>query len=160
MLTGDMGQTAEEIGFNCGVMSRDPQVNTIIRLAGTDKSELSEMVKQAVKDVEQARREGKKVCVLVGGDTFHVAERLEDNLLMQFKKDILLASDSVILYRSSPNQKAVVTKMVRELTNQAMVLGVGDGFNDINMIQSAHIGIGIQGKESNQAAAFADYAIV
>ena len=103
MLTGDMGQTAEEIGFNCGIMSRDPQVNKIIRLACTDKSEFSEMVKQAVKDIEQARCEGKEVCVLVGGDTFHVAEGLEDYLLMQFKKDILLASDFVILYRSSPS---------------------------------------------------------
>ena len=41
-----------------------------------------------------------------------------------------------------------------------LTLAIGDGFNDVNMIQSAHIGIGIQGKESNQAAAFADYAIV
>ena len=41
-----------------------------------------------------------------------------------------------------------------------MTLGIGDGFNDVNMIQTAHVGIGVQGKESNQAAAFSDYAIV
>ena len=39
-------------------------------------------------------------------------------------------------------------------------MAVGDGFNDVNMIQTAHIGIGIQGKESSQAAAYSDYAIV
>ena len=39
-------------------------------------------------------------------------------------------------------------------------LAVGDGFNDVNMIQTSHVGIGIQGKESSQAAAFADYSIV
>eukprot|EP00352_Strombidinopsis_acuminata_P000822 CAMPEP_0176344746 /NCGR_PEP_ID=MMETSP0126-20121128/4920_1 /TAXON_ID=141414 ORGANISM="Strombidinopsis acuminatum, Strain SPMC142" /NCGR_SAMPLE_ID=MMETSP0126 /ASSEMBLY_ACC=CAM_ASM_000229 /LENGTH=123 /DNA_ID=CAMNT_0017691339 /DNA_START=276 /DNA_END=647 /DNA_ORIENTATION=+ len=38
-------------------------------------------------------------------------------------------------------------------------LAVGDGANDISMIQSAHVGIGILGKEDNQAASFADYAV-
>jgi P-type E1-E2 ATPase len=38
-------------------------------------------------------------------------------------------------------------------------MAIGDGANDVNMIQTAHIGIGIQGKEGNQAASFADYAI-
>lgn len=51
--------------------------------------------------------------------------------------------------------------MVKTLYNdKKLTLSIGDGFNDVNMIQSAHIGIGVQGKESNQAAAFADYAIV
>ena len=38
-------------------------------------------------------------------------------------------------------------------------LAIGDGGNDINMIQSAHIGIGIEGNEGNQAAYFSDYSI-
>ena len=38
-------------------------------------------------------------------------------------------------------------------------LSVGDGANDVNMIQSASIGVGVMGKEGNQAAAFSDYAI-
>jgi P-type E1-E2 ATPase len=36
---------------------------------------------------------------------------------------------------------------------------IGDGGNDVNMIQSASIGVGIMGKEGNQAAQFSDYAI-
>ena len=40
-----------------------------------------------------------------------------------------------------------------------MTLAIGDGANDINMIQSAHIGIGVMGKEGNQASSFADYAV-
>jgi P-type E1-E2 ATPase len=40
-----------------------------------------------------------------------------------------------------------------------MTLAIGDGANDINMIQSAHIGVGIMGKEGNQASSFADYAV-
>lgn len=38
-------------------------------------------------------------------------------------------------------------------------MSVGDGSNDVNMIQTAHIGIGILGKEGNQAASFSDYSI-
>lgn len=41
----------------------------------------------------------------------------------------------------------------------AFTCAIGDGANDINMIQSAHIGVGIEGNEGNQAAYYADYAI-
>ena len=40
-----------------------------------------------------------------------------------------------------------------------MTLSIGDGSNDVNMIQTAHIGVGIMGKEGNQAASFSDYSI-
>jgi P-type E1-E2 ATPase len=40
-----------------------------------------------------------------------------------------------------------------------ITLAIGDGANDVNMIQTAHIGVGIFGKEGNQAAAFSDYAV-
>ncbi len=40
-----------------------------------------------------------------------------------------------------------------------ITLAIGDGANDVNMIQTAHIGVGIFGKETNQAAAFSDYAV-
>lgn len=40
-----------------------------------------------------------------------------------------------------------------------MTLAIGDGGNDVNMIQKAHIGVGIFGKEGNQAAFASDYAI-
>ena len=51
--------------------------------------------------------------------------------------------------------KNLDTKKLASLTTVA----IGDGANDVNMIQSAHIGIGIYGKEGNQAASFADYAL-
>jgi magnesium-transporting ATPase (P-type) len=38
-------------------------------------------------------------------------------------------------------------------------LAIGDGANDVSMIQKAHVGVGIFGKEGNQAARAADYAI-
>lgn len=48
---------------------------------------------------------------------------------------------------------------MKKFTNGKVTLAIGDGANDVNMIQSADIGFGLMGKEGNQAAAFADYAI-
>ena len=49
---------------------------------------------------------------------------------------------------------------MKRFTGGKVTLAIGDGANDVNMIQSADIGFGLMGKEGNQAAAFADYAIV
>lgn len=39
------------------------------------------------------------------------------------------------------------------------MLAIGDGANDVAMIQSANIGVGIMGKEGRQAVNNSDYAI-
>ena len=39
------------------------------------------------------------------------------------------------------------------------VLGIGDGGNDVALIQSAHVGVGIYGKEGIQAALASDFSI-
>ena len=65
---------------------------------------------------------------------------------------------SIVVYRSSPDEKAQVVRFVME-DPEACTLSIGDGANDVNMIQTATIGIGIQGKEGNQAATFSDYAV-
>jgi phospholipid-translocating ATPase len=65
---------------------------------------------------------------------------------------------AVLCCRVSPLQKALVVKMVREGLG-AMCLAIGDGANDVSMIQEADIGIGISGKEGLQAVMASDYAI-
>jgi phospholipid-transporting ATPase len=65
---------------------------------------------------------------------------------------------SVICNRVTPLQKAEVVKLVAE-GEDAVTLSVGDGGNDVPMIQQAHIGVGIQGREGNQAARAADFAV-
>ena len=46
-----------------------------------------------------------------------------------------MQADSVILFRSSPKQKAEVVNLVKKLlNNKKLTLGIGDGFNDVNMI--------------------------
>jgi phospholipid-translocating ATPase len=65
---------------------------------------------------------------------------------------------AVLCCRVSPLQKALVVKLVREGLG-AMCLAIGDGANDVSMIQEADIGIGISGKEGLQAVMASDYAI-
>ena len=49
--------------------------------------------------------------------------------------------------------------MVTHKLKKCTSLSIGDGANDVNMIQTANVGVGIFGKEGNQATGFSDYAI-
>ena len=69
------------------------------------------------------------------------------------------ACESVICARVSPDQKAIIVQGVRASDPQIKTLSIGDGANDVPMIQKAHVGIGIYGQEGLQAANAADYAI-
>ncbi|KAE9030157.1 Phospholipid-transporting ATPase [Phytophthora rubi] len=70
---------------------------------------------------------------------------------------------SVICCRCSPSQKASVVKLVTEPTLMFspgnITLAIGDGANDVPMIQAANVGIGISGKEGRQAVLSSDYSI-
>ena len=43
-------------------------------------------------------------------------------------------------------QKALVVKLVKK-NQKAILLAIGDGANDVSMIQAAHVGVGISGVE-------------
>ena len=65
---------------------------------------------------------------------------------------------SVVCCRCSPTQKRIIVKTFKKYT-KARTAAVGDGGNDVAMIQEADIGIGIVGKEGLQASLAADYSI-
>ena len=65
----------------------------------------------------------------------------------------------VLACRVSPKQKAEVVLLIKDYDKDATTLSIGDGANDVNMISSAHIGVGILGLEGAQAARASDYAI-
>jgi len=65
---------------------------------------------------------------------------------------------SVICCRVSPLQKAKVVLLVKDNTS-ALTLAIGDGANDVSMIQAAHIGVGIHGEEGSQAARASEYSL-
>lgn len=63
-----------------------------------------------------------------------------------------------ICCRVTPKQKSDITLCLKNTTKQT-VLAVGDGGNDVSMIQNASIGVGLLGKEGKQAARAADFVI-
>lgn len=65
----------------------------------------------------------------------------------------------VIACRVSPKQKAEVVALVKNKYPFKTTLAIGDGANDVNMITTAHIGVGISGLEGQQASRASDYAI-
>ena len=56
---------------------------------------------------------------------------------------------AVICCRVTPLQKAMVVDLVKKY-KQAVTLSIGDGANDVSMIKTAHIGVGISGQEGMQ----------
>ncbi|TNN12765.1 putative phospholipid-transporting ATPase VB [Schistosoma japonicum] len=66
---------------------------------------------------------------------------------------------NVICCRTTPGQKAAVVTLVKNELN-VHTLAIGDGANDVNMIQVANVGIGINsGEEGMQAVMASDFAI-
>jgi magnesium-transporting ATPase (P-type) len=85
--------------------------------------------------------------------TFALEKDLEKVFL-----DLAVMCKAVICCRVSPLQKALVVKLVKRHL-KALLLAIGDGANDVSMIQAAHVGVGISGVEGLQAARSADVAI-
>lgn len=63
-----------------------------------------------------------------------------------------------LFFRVSPLQKSEVVEMVKKQV-KVITLAIGDGANDVGMIQTAHVGVGISGNEGLQAANSSDYSI-
>jgi phospholipid-translocating ATPase len=77
----------------------------------------------------------------------------------EFFYTVACNAPAVVCCRVSPTQKAVITEGVKIHTGK-IVLGIGDGGNDVGMIQAADVGVGIVGKEGKQAALASDFSIM
>ncbi|CAG8596496.1 1644_t:CDS:2, partial [Scutellospora calospora] len=91
-------------------------------------------------------------------------EALEELEVLKSKKDCCLVIDGVSLQFYMDNYKndfieADITKLIIEYTGKR-VCCIGDGGNDVSMIQAAHVGVGIVGKEGKQASLAADFSII
>ncbi|NXL96663.1 AT8B3 ATPase, partial [Tyrannus savana] len=72
--------------------------------------------------------------------------------------DLATSCQAVICCRVTPKQKALIVQLVKK-HKQAVTLAIGDGANDVNMIKTADIGVGISGLEGLQAVQCSDYAL-
>ncbi|XP_033210725.1 probable phospholipid-transporting ATPase VD isoform X2 [Belonocnema kinseyi] len=68
------------------------------------------------------------------------------------------ACSSVLACRATPLQKAYIVRVVKEQLGMR-TLAIGDGANDVSMIQTADVGVGVSGREGTQAIMASDFAI-
>ncbi|KAI8894365.1 hypothetical protein BC833DRAFT_605122 [Globomyces pollinis-pini] len=96
------------------------------------------------------------IALIIDGRSLEFA--LEDDIKMTFL-ELAVMCKAVVCCRVSPLQKALVVRLVKNNVESAVTLAIGDGANDVSMIQAAHVGVGISGLEGLQAARAADFAI-
>ncbi|KAJ3395913.1 hypothetical protein HDU92_004588 [Lobulomyces angularis] len=96
------------------------------------------------------------LALIIDGKTLSYA--LEPDIALIFL-ELATHCKAVVCCRVSPLQKALVVKLVRKNVEESVTLAIGDGANDVSMIQAAHVGVGISGQEGLQAARSADFAI-
>ena len=99
-----------------------------------------------------------KISLVVDGPSLNFI--MEDAKCIKYFSILSFLCHSVICCRVSPMQKSEMVRLVkRGYSFHPMTLAIGDGANDVSMIQEAHVGVGISGKEGLQAVNSSDYAI-
>ena len=147
MITGDKQQTAINIGRSCGIVGRHSHL--VVGRLGEGQDCAAELARMR----EEADAHEDVTLIMNGAFT--------DAVINSDSKEFMRIVDKasgVICCQVTPLQKAQIVGCVKKRTKE-VCLAIGDGGNDVSMIQTAHIGVGIHGKEGTQAARAADYAI-
>ncbi|KAM0873580.1 hypothetical protein ACQ4PT_037982 [Festuca glaucescens] len=169
VLTGDKMETAINIGYACSLLRQGMKQITITLdtpdIIALEKGGDRAAITKASKDsVVQQINEGKQLINASASESFalivdgkSLTHALKDDTKGMFL-DLAIGCNSVICCRSSPKQKALVTRLVKAGTHK-VTLAIGDGANDVGMIQEADIGVGISGAEGMQAVMASDVSI-
>ncbi|KAM3456398.1 hypothetical protein MY3296_001677 [Beauveria thailandica] len=157
MLTGDKRETAINIAHSARLVRPGSDIYILDIAKGALEFQLIALI-------EDLQMELFDSIVVIDGYTLSVIENSSE-LSKQFY-DIMLKVDTVICCRASPAQKSLLVRTVRDRISKfslsrrhGLTLAIGDGANDLAMIQASHVGIGISGREGLQAARVADYSI-
>lgn len=144
MLTGDKIETAMCISISAGIKSSSQTFHVIKEI--NDPLVLSHKL-------NEFSNKNNAVLVIDGTTLTHALQSCEENFFKTSTK-----APAVVCCRCSPTQKAQITEGIKKYTKM-ITCCIGDGGNDVGMIQAADVGIGIEGKEGKQAALAADYSI-
>lgn len=154
VLTGDKQETAINVGISCGVL--DSTMDIVIINENSIEGTAAQ-IDRAIGRWSALRHDGMQQCGLViDGQTLHWA--MEPELQ---KKLIALGrlARTVVACRVSPKQKTEIVELVRRYDKDKITLAIGDGANDVGMIQAAHVGVGIVGLEGREAKLASDFSI-
>nr|XP_037870830.1 probable phospholipid-transporting ATPase IA isoform X9 [Bombyx mori] len=152
VLTGDKQETAINIAHSARLIHTAMPLLILNEdsLDGTRES----MSRHAIDFGDNLRKQN-DVALVIDGKSLKYAMGCD------LKKDFLdlcISCKVVVCCRVSPIQKAEVVELVSGATG-AVTLAIGDGANDVAMIQRASVGVGISGVEGLQAVCASDYSI-
>uniref|UniRef100_A0A673HN45 Phospholipid-transporting ATPase n=1 Tax=Sinocyclocheilus rhinocerous TaxID=307959 RepID=A0A673HN45_9TELE len=144
MLTGDKLETATCIAKSSHLVSRNQNIHVFRPVSNRGEAHL---------ELNSFRR--KHDCALViSGDSLEVCLRYYEHEFVE----LACQCPAVVCCRCSPTQKAQIVRLLQQHTDNR-TCAIGDGGNDVSMIQAADCGIGIEGKEGKQASLAADFSI-
>ncbi|RNA41725.1 putative phospholipid-transporting ATPase IA isoform X1, partial [Brachionus plicatilis] len=144
-------ETAVNIGYSSKLIDEDTQ---LIYLIDERPEKLKETIKLNVYQINN-RFKNSQVALVIDGKALNYI------LSFECKKEFLelaIACKTVVCCRATPRNKAQIVDLIKKHT-KSITLAIGDGANDVSMIQAAHVGVGIYGKEGTQALSASDYAI-
>ncbi|KDP21859.1 hypothetical protein JCGZ_00646 [Jatropha curcas] len=180
VLTGDKQETAISIALSCKLLTIDMEQ---IIINGNSESECRKLlsdakakygVKSSIRGNKNLRchknadidylelPDGKKegivkvplALIIDGNSLVYILEKEPESELF----DLAISCKVVLCCRVAPLQKAGIVDLIKSRTDD-MTLAIGDGANDVSMIQMADVGVGICGQEGRQAVMASDFAM-
>ncbi|POM74758.1 P-type ATPase (P-ATPase) Superfamily, partial [Phytophthora palmivora] len=175
VLTGDMEETAINIGYACRLLNNDMERHVINAAKYRTKGSILRKLDKIFHSIHDAADDSSHTSTVAAhsvlsppsGQVEHalvidgasLSKILEDPLHNLHLLRVSLLCKVVVACRVSPQQKAQLVELVKLNVPESHTLSIGDGANDVPMIQSAHIGVGISGQEGLQAVNSSDYAL-
>ncbi|KAJ2160334.1 putative aminophospholipid-translocase [Coemansia sp. RSA 552] len=144
MLTGDKVETATCVAVSAKLVRRDQLIHVISGLRSAHEVNAALETLRTLNDC----------CLVIDGDSLQVALDFFRDEFVQ----VACRLSAVVCCRCSPTQKADIVRLIQRYTKKR-VLAVGDGGNDVSMIQQADVGVGLVGKEGKQASLAADFSV-
>ena len=153
LLTGDGRQTAESVATSCNLIDHDTKVITLnFEETATGETCLTRHLEELSRDL--TRLCGRKYALVVEGHNLHLALSTDADLFLRLASEC----DFVLACRVTPLQKGILARLVRERLG-VLTMAIGDGANDVSMLQTSNIGVAILGQEGRQAAMASDFAV-
>ncbi|CCI48859.1 unnamed protein product [Albugo candida] len=164
VLTGDMEETAINIGYACKLLRNEMHrhiVNGVhFKSRGAVLRELDRIFHSIYSTVERSTQNEQSTnehALIIDGASLNLI--LASSIWNLHLLRVALLCKVVIACRVSPQQKAQLVELVKVNVKDSHTLSIGDGANDVPMIQTAHIGVGISGQEGMQAVNSSDFSI-
>uniref|UniRef100_H2Y5E3 Phospholipid-transporting ATPase n=1 Tax=Ciona savignyi TaxID=51511 RepID=H2Y5E3_CIOSA len=145
MLTGDKLETAMCIAKSSCLVSRDQDIHVFEQVG---------CVNRRCKRLNAFRRRAPDTALIIRGSSLDICLQY---YAIEFV-ELACQCPAVVVCRCSPTQKAQIVTLLRNHTGKR-ICAVGDGGNDVSMIQAADCGLGIVGKEGKQASLAADFSV-